>query len=278
VSTETPSTAPARRDANGHEGLRPAAIVTGASAGIGRAIAVCAAREGNVLVLVARSADGLSSTADEVRRAGGEALVFDLDLSDRDAPERLSSFLAENGLMCDVLVNNAGYGLRGEVAALSEQEQIGIVDVNVRALVALTLHFLPGMVARRRGGVINLGSVAGFLPGPHMAMYYASKAFVRSFSEALHAEVSGKGVTVTLVAPGPVRTKFLEKAGARRAPLFRFLPKADANFVAECAWRAFRRGQRRVVPGLSAKSTVFFASVMPTWLMLRVVGLLQGKR
>ena len=167
--------------------------------------------------------------------------------------------------------------MRGAAAKLSAAEQIGIVDLNMRALAALTLHFLPAMVDRRRGGVINLGSVAGFLPGPHMAMYYASKAFVRSFSEALHEELRGKGVTVTLVAPGPVRTKFLERAGARRAPLFRLLPKADATFVAECAWRGFKRGRRRVVPGLSAKSTVFLAKLLPSSAMLRLVGLLQGK-
>jgi short-subunit dehydrogenase len=196
---------------------------------------------------------------------------------EHDAPVRLSAFLSDQGLLCDVLVNSAGYGLRGEASALPPADQLGIVDLNMRALAALTLHFLPGMVARRRGGVINLGSVAGFLPGPHMAMYYASKAFVRSFSEALHEELRGANVTVTCVTPGPVRTKFLDKAGASRAPLFRFLPKVGAEFVAERAWQGFKRGRRLVVPGIPARITVFLAALMPSAAMLRLIGMLQRR-
>ncbi len=263
---------------NEPDGARPAVVVTGASAGIGRAIAVCAAREKNAVVLVARSAEGLEETAQQVRAAGGEAFCLAMDLAGDGAVGRLSGFLADHGLRCDVLVNNAGYGLRGEAAVLPAAGQLGIIDLNVRALVELTLHFLPGMRTRGRGGVINLGSVAGFLPGPHMAMYYASKAFVRSFSDALHEEMRGTGVNVTCVAPGPVRTKFLEKAGARRAPLFRFMHKADVDFVAERAWRGFRRGRRMVVPGLQAKATAFMARLMPTAAMLRIVGMLQRGR
>jgi hypothetical protein len=269
---------PEFRVANGDAGLRPAVVVTGASAGIGSALAVCVARERRIVVLVARSPSGLNATAEAVRQAGGEAYSLELDLAARDAPARLSAFLVEQGLSCEVLVNNAGYGLRGAAATLPVAEQIGIIDLNIRALAALTLHFLPAMVARGRGGVINLGSVAGFLPGPHMAMYYSSKAFVRSFSEALHEELRGKGVTVTCVAPGPVRTKFLEKAGAGRAPLFRILPKVDAAYVAECAWRGFRRGRRMVIPGLQAKAAMCLARILPTAAMLRLVSMLQRGR
>jgi short-subunit dehydrogenase len=256
---------------------RPAIVITGASAGIGRAIAIQVARERSVVVLVARSSEGLNATAEEVRRAGGEAFCLELDLAESEALARLDRFLSDQGLVCDVLVNNAGYGLRGDAAALPAADQIGIIDLNMRALAALTLHFLPGMVARGRGGVINLGSVAGFLPGPHMAMYYASKAFVRSFSEALHEEVRGKGVTVTCVAPGPVRTKFLEKAGAKRTPLFRLLPKADAQFVAECAWRGFKHRRRMVIPGLQAKSAALFAKLLPSAATLWLIGRLQSR-
>lgn len=277
MTSEVPYGMPGAGAADGHEGRRPAVVVTGASAGIGRAIAIRAARERTAVVLVARSSDGLNATAQEVRSAGGDAFCLELDLAENGALARLSDYLADQRLVCDVLVNNAGYGLRGEAAVLPAADQIGIVDLNMRALAALTLHFLPAMVARGRGGVINLGSVAGFLPGPHMAMYYASKAFVRSFSEALHEELRGTGVTVTCVAPGPVRTKFLEKAGARRAPLFRFLSKADAQFVAECAWRGFRRGRRMVIPGLQAKSAVFFAKIMPSAATVRLIGLMQRR-
>ncbi|MDQ6433623.1 SDR family oxidoreductase [Mesorhizobium sp. LHD-90] len=258
--------------------FKPAIVITGASAGIGRAMALSERRERGVAVLVARSPSELNAVANEIRQAGGDALTFELDLLSADAPARLSDFLSGHGLACDVLVNSAGYGLRGKTAALPIEDQLGIVDVNIRALAALTLHFLPGMVARGRGGVINLGSVAGFLPGPYMSAYYASKAFVRSFSNALHEELRHEGVTVTCVAPGPVRTKFLEKAGARRAALFRFLPKTDADFVADRAWRGFRLKRRLVVPGMSAKLTVLAASLVPSAVMLPLVGRLQRKR
>ena len=260
------------------DGLRSAIVITGASAGIGKAMAMSARRERGVAVLVARSPDALNAVANQVRQTGGQALTLELDLLSDNAPARLSDFLSRNGLACDVLVNSAGYGLRGEAAVIPIQEQLGIVDLNIRALAELTLHFLPGMVARGRGGVINLGSVAGFLPGPHMSTYYASKAFVRSFSNALHEELRRKGVTVTLVAPGPVRTKFLEKAGAKRAALFRLLPKADAEFVADCAWRGFMQKRRIIVPGISAKLTLLAASIVPSAVLLPLVGRLQQTR
>jgi short-subunit dehydrogenase len=157
-----------------HE-ARAAVVVTGASGGIGREIAKVAAREGGPLVLVARSADALAEAAEEVRQAGGEPFTLALDLSFPDAPAEVESFLAAQNLVCGVLVNNAGYGLLGAAAALPRAEQLGIVDLNIRALTELTLRFLPGMVARRSGGIINLSSVASFLPGPYMALYYASR-------------------------------------------------------------------------------------------------------
>ncbi|MFI0847493.1 SDR family NAD(P)-dependent oxidoreductase [Mesorhizobium sp. IMUNJ 23232] len=255
--------------------LQPAIVITGGSAGIGRAMAISARREQGTVVLVARSPEKLNAVKDQIRQAGGKALSFALDLVSNDAPARLSEFLSRHGLVCDVLVNSAGFGLRGEAAKLPIDEQLGIIDVNIRALTGLTLHFLPGMMARDRGGVINLSSVAGFLPGPHMSAYYASKAYVRSYSNALHEELRRTGVTVTCVSPGPVRTKFLEKAGARRAPLFRFLPKEEAEFVAGCAWRGFKLRRREVVPGISAKLTVFAASILPTGVLLPLVGNLQ---
>ena len=126
--------------------------------------------------------------------------------------------------------------------------------------------------------MINLSSVAGFLPGPHMALYYASKSLVRLFSLALYQELRGSGVTVTCVAPGPVRTNFLERAGARRAPLFRIFPKADVEMVAECAWRGFKSGRRLVVPGITAKLTVLGASLVPSAVLLPLMDRFKGKR
>ncbi|MEK1945410.1 MAG: SDR family NAD(P)-dependent oxidoreductase, partial [Ensifer adhaerens] len=146
--------------------LRPAVVVIGASRGIGRAIAKVAAREKAPVVLVARSHKDLVAVASEIGEAGGEAFVLDLDLFSADTAARLEDFLTANNLCCDVLVNSAGYGLRGAATTLPVQDQLGIIDLNIRALTDLSLHFLPGMVARGRGGVLNLGSIAGFMPGP----------------------------------------------------------------------------------------------------------------
>ncbi|MCA1369773.1 SDR family NAD(P)-dependent oxidoreductase [Bradyrhizobium sp. BRP14] len=257
--------------------LRPAVVVVGASRGIGKAIAEVAAADGATVVLVARSAEGLAAAAADIQKARGEALTLALDLVAQDAAKRLEDFLSANGLICDVLVNSAGYGLRGSATLLPVEEQLGIVDLNIRALTDLTLRFLPGMVARGRGGVINLGSVASFTPGPYMALYYASKGFVRSFSEALHQELRRTGVTVTCVAPGPVSTEFLATSGANRAALFKVLPKLDASYVAERAWRGFKSGRRLVVPGISAKLTTLLASMMPSAVLLPLIGRLQRR-
>ncbi|AHK45737.1 putative short chain dehydrogenase/reductase family member [Ensifer adhaerens OV14] len=257
--------------------LRPAVVVIGASRGIGRAIAKVAAREKAPVVLVARSHDDLVAVASEIGEAGGEAFVLDLDLFSADAAARLGDFLTANNLCCDVLVNSAGYGLRGAATTLPVQDQLGIIDLNIRALTDLSLHFLPGMVARGRGGVLNLGSIAGFMPGPNMALYYASKSYVRSFSEALHQELRRTGVTVTCVAPGPVSTEFLQRSGADRVPLFKVLPKLDADYVAERAWRGFKSGRRLVVPGISAKLAAFAAAWLPSAVMLPLIGRLQRR-
>eukprot|EP01030_Chromulinospumella_sphaerica_P023700 gene23700-23741_t len=224
---------------------RLAIVVVGASRGIGRAIAKVAARDGAPIVLVARSLDDLAAAASEIREAGGEAFTLELDLFSADASVRLAGFLSANKLSCDVLVNSAGYGLRGGATTLPIPEQLGIIDLNIRPLTDLSLHFLPAMVARGRGGVLNLGSIAGFMPGPGMALYYASKSYVRSFSFALHQELRRTGVTV--------------------------LPRVDADYVAERAWRGFKAGRRLVIPGISAKLAAFAAAWLPSAIMLPLI-------
>jgi uncharacterized protein len=255
--------------------LRYAVVVTGASSGIGRAIARVAAPDCAAVVLVARSADCLRDAAAEVRASGGDPYTLEIDLLATEAATRLDDFLAANGLVCDVLVNSAGYGLRGAATALPVVEQLRIIDLNIRALTELSLHFLPGMVARKRGGILNLSSIAGFMPGPYMASYYASKGFVRLFSEALYQEVRHAGVTVTCVAPGWVHTAFRATAGVNSAPLFRLLPKLDPKDVAERAWQGFKSGRRLVVPGFSSKLFVIMAALSPSAVMLALIGKLQ---
>ncbi|MCG5483961.1 MAG: SDR family NAD(P)-dependent oxidoreductase [Sinorhizobium meliloti] len=256
---------------------RPAVVVVGASRGIGKAIAEVAARDGAPVVMVARSAESLAAAADGIRKAGGEAFTVPLDFLADDATLGLENFLSANGLFCDVLVNSAGYGLRGGATVLPLDEQLGLVDLNIRALTELTLRFLPAMVARGRGGVINLGSVASFTPGPYMALYYASKGFVRSFSEALHQELRRTGVTVTCVAPGPVSTDFLATSGANRVALFKILPKLESGYVAEKAWRGYKAGRRLVIPGIASKLTILLATLVPSAIMLPLIGRLQRR-
>ena len=258
-----------------HQLPRPAIVVVGASRGIGRAIAERAARDGAPVVLVARSIEGLHAVESTIKQGGGEAFSLPVDLTADDAKTVLEEFLARESLVCDVLVNSAGYGLRGAATALPIADQVGMIDVNIRALADLTLHLLPGMIERGRGGVINLASVASFTPGPYMAMYYASKAFVRSFSEALYQETRRTGVTVTCVAPGPVSTEFLEKSGANRAALFKVLPKATPEYVARRAWSGFKAGRRLVIPGMSARLAILISGILPSAALLPLIGRLQ---
>ncbi|MBX9699989.1 MAG: SDR family NAD(P)-dependent oxidoreductase [Acetobacteraceae bacterium] len=268
---------PARPDAWPSVG-RAAIVITGASSGIGAELARVAAREGQEIVLVARSAVPLLSLAAEIGARGPQAHAVPLDLAAPDATAALGSAMAERGLRCEVLVNNAGYGLLGEAAALDPAAQLGILDLNLRAAAALMLAALPPMLAQGRGGILNVASVAGFLPGPGMAMYYASKAGLRSLSEALWAEARGRGVAVTCLCPGPVRTPFLERAGAKGVRLFRMLPKADARAVAERGWRGFKAGRRLVLPDAGAWITALGAPLVPRALLLPVVRRLQGGR
>ncbi|MBY0334746.1 MAG: SDR family NAD(P)-dependent oxidoreductase [Acetobacteraceae bacterium] len=257
---------------------RAAILVTGASSGIGAELARVAAREGIEMVLIARSAVPLLALAAEIGAAGPQAHALPLDLTGSGAVAALGAALAERGLCCEVLVNNAGYGLLGDIASLDPAAQLGILDLNLHAAAALMLAALPGMLARGRGGVLNVASVAGFLPGPGMAMYYASKAGLRSLSEALWAETRGTGVAVTCLCPGPVLTPFLDRAGTRDVRLFRMLPKADARRVAERGWRGFRAGRRLVLPDAGAWITAVGAPLLPRALLLPIVRRLQGGR
>lgn len=265
---------------------RPATIITGASSGIGRDLALTARGE---VVLAARSAAALDELAVEIGAAGGKAHAMALDLSEPGAADRLSAFLDEKGLHCEVLVNNAGFGLIGRAEALDRAEQLNMADLNMRSLADLTLVFLPGMLARGKGAIMNVASVAAFLPGPNMAMYYATKAFVRSFSAALWQECKGRGVTVTALCPGPVATAFFARAtGAgpqsgsgrkKKVPLlFRIIPATTSRDVALAGWKALHSGRRTVIPGFGNRLVVALIRFLPTTLVLAAVSRFQKAR
>src|SRR6202140_2050610 len=195
--------------------MKPVTLITGASAGIGSELARVFARNGHELVLVARREDRLIALADEIAPPGGPLrVVLAIDLEQRDAVARIAAGLASRGLEPAIVVNNAGFGLAGAAAGLSHAEQLGMVDLNIRALTDFSLAFVDSL-ARHRGGILNVASVAGFLLGPGMAVYYASKAYVLSFSEALHRELKSRGIRVTALCPGPVPTEFQARSGMR---------------------------------------------------------------
>src|SRR5687767_6476364 len=200
--------------------VRPLALVTGASAGIGTELARLLAVDHD-LILTARRAEPLHALAAAVEQSHATTChVFPADLADPAAPRQLFDAITAAGLTVDVLVNNAGFGDLGPFAKADTAKILRMIQVNVTALTELTALFLPGMLSRNRGRVLNVGSIAGFQPGPLMAVYYATKAYVNSFSEALSSELQGTGVTVTALCPGPVATEFAGVAGMQRTRVF----------------------------------------------------------
>jgi short-subunit dehydrogenase len=253
--------------------MKPVVLITGASSGIGAALAkVFAAHtneHGHELVLVARRQDRLEALAGEIAAAGRpRPTVITVDLERRDGASAIAAELSSQGLEPAIVVNNAGFGLRGAAAALSRDEQLAMIDVNVRALTELSLMFVDS-VARHRGGILNVASVAAFLPGPGMAVYYASKAYVLSFSEALHRELSERGVRVTTLCPGPVPTEFQARAGMPLNAAARAL-ELSAERVAQIGYDAFMAGKRVVIAGIGNRLAVSLMRLVPIALLLRL--------
>ena len=243
--------------------MKGTALVTGASAGLGRDYARLFAADGHDVVLVARRRERLEELAREIGGQGGAQVhVLPLDLSDREAPRRCVDELRARGLAIDFLVNNAGLGTNGPFADADPAKQLEMIQVNVTSLVELTRLLLPDMLARKRGRVLNVGSTAGFQPGPFMAAYYASKAFVNSFSEALAYELDGTGVTVTVSCPGATETEFAGHAGNDSSLLFKF-GAADSMSVAREGYAAMMAGRRMVVHGFTNKLGVQAPRVSP---------------
>jgi uncharacterized protein len=247
------------------------ALVTGASSGIGRELAKLLAADGLALALVARDRAALEEFAREIeeRHRGLGVTVVPADLADPATPARLVRELERAGIAVEVLVNNAGFGAAGRFAELDEGLQHRMVEVNVTALTRLTRLLLPPMLARGHGRILNVASTAAFQPGPGMAVYYATKAYVLSLSEALAVEVRGSGVTVTCLCPGPTRTAFFARAGASDSHLLR-LGATDAAEVARAGHRGLMRGDRLVVPGARNRLAALGAKFAPRRLALEV--------
>jgi hypothetical protein len=257
--------------------MTPVTVITGASAGIGAELAREFARNGHMLVLVARRKDRLTALATEIAASGKpEPIVLAIDLSLRDAAAQIADALTARSLEPQYVVNNAGFGLIGAAAELDRAEQGNMIDLNIRTLTDLSLAFIDSL-ARHRGGVLNVASVAGFLPGPGMAVYYASKAYVLSFSEALHRELAPRGVRVTCLCPGPVETEFSSRAGVieGKSPA---LLSVSATRVAKAAYRGLMSGRRLVVPGLANKIVAFLPRIVPRRLILAVLAKRQKRR
>ena len=254
---------------------RETALITGASSGIGLELARLFAADRSNLVLVARREEKLEELAAELCNAHGvDVRVLAVDLADPAAPRAICDRLEAEGVAVDVLVNNAGFGAVGAVAELDTERQVDMVQVNVTSLFHLTRLLLPGMIARGRGGVLNVASTAAFQPGPYMAVYYATKAFVLSLSEALAEELSATPIRVSCLAPGPTTTEFRDVSGAERSRLFMF-GGMDAQKVATVGYRGFRRGRVLVVPGVGNKLLAASHRLAPRGLVRKVVVWLQ---
>ncbi|HXU03663.1 MAG TPA: SDR family oxidoreductase [Polyangia bacterium] len=229
------------------------ALITGASSGLGLELARLFAQDGHDLVVVARRRDHLEALATRLAAEHGVAArVIAEDLADPVAPRRIFAELKERRIDVEFLVNSAGFGMNGPFAESDLERALALVQVNVAALMQLTGLILPGMIARRSGRILNLGSTAGFQPGPGMAVYYASKAFVNSFTEALAFELRGTGVTATVSCPGATSTEFAQVAGTEQSVLFH-MGATSATFVAKHAYRAMMAGKRMSLPGWRAK-------------------------
>jgi hypothetical protein len=251
-------------------------LITGASSGIGWELARLFAAEKSDLVLVARSHDRLERLAVALHQQHGcQTRIIVEDLARPGAAQDIFDQLQRDGVRVDVLVNNAGFGGAGLFAQLPLERQMDMIRVNIASLTHLTRLFLPAMIERGSGGVLNLGSVGSFQPGPIQTVYCATKAYVLSFSEALAEELSGTGVKVTCLAPGATHTGFAAVAGMENALLFK-LGSMSARRVAEIGHRAFRAGRVLVVPGLGNRLLAFSVRLTPRWLVRKIAKRLQS--
>ena len=253
------------------------ALVTGASAGIGVDLAECFANDGYNVILAARTESALRDVADRLANTYAiTATPIAADLGAIGGGKRLAEQITKQGLSVDVVVNNAGYGQAGAFNGSDAAVQLGMIDLNDRALVELTHIYWPAMMANKRGGVLNVASTAAFQPGPLMAIYYASKAFVLSFSEALWEEARGTGVKVSCLCPGPTVSKFRERAGTGKTRLSRAGTPMPSMIVARMGYDAWHDNKRVEITGMRNRITASLVPFLPRTTLLRIVRNLQS--
>lgn len=256
--------------------MKRTALITGASKGIGRELAIIFAQQGFDLVLVARSREMLEELGKRLHKKYKiDVTVIEKDLTIKDAPEEI--YQALEGRSVDILVNNAGFGDYKEFAHSEWEKQYLMIQLNVTALMHMTKLFLPEMIERGYGRILNLASTAAFLPGPNMSVYYASKAAVLSFSQALSKELKGSNVTVTALCPGPTSTNFERTAGLINSKLFHSLKVTDAKKVALYGYKSLMKGKPVAVEGLSNKLLIIGAKLAPRGVVLSMIDQIQSK-
>lgn len=261
-----------------HERASGTALVTGASAGIGRELALLLARDGFDLILTARDESRLQNLAGELRqRWNARTTVVPGDLSAASGAGSIAAEIEAAGLEVDLLVNNAGVGAAGRFADVPLARQLALLQLNIVSLTELAHRFLPEMLARRRGRILNVASTAAFQPGPYLATYYASKAYVLSLSEALAEETRDSGVTVTALCPGPTRTEFFARASMRESKLGR-RAVMEASEVAAAGYAGMMRGEPIVVPGATNRAIAALVRIAPRGIVTRVVARLNRTR
>ncbi len=261
------------------DALRPMAVVTGGATGLGFELARVIAKAGNDILLVARGDAALSDAHSKLSSEFDVHIdTLAIDLTSSNAADEISCALEAQNAYADILVNNAGTGLSGNFLRHSSHEVGQLIDLNVRAATLLMHHFLPDMIKRGRGGVLNIASLGGYAPGPNQAAYYASKAYLISLSESVAAEIAGKGVRISVAAPGPISTNFHKKMAADKSYYLRLMPVLKPHRVAKSAWFGYMWGQRVIIPGVVTRILSLAMRITPHPILVPIVGWLLKRR
>jgi short-subunit dehydrogenase len=246
-------------------------LITGATSGIGYELAKIFSKKGYNLLLIARDKKTLEKTAHEISSQYGNKIFYIAsDLSKPNSPEMIYQEVKSKGITVDILVNNAGFGIYGDFATVDLERHMDLIQVNVLALISLTRLFLPEMLKKKQGKILNTASTAAFQPGPHMAIYYASKAFVLSFSEALASELEGSGVSVTALCPGPTKTGFEKGSQINKSKLFTLVRPMNAEIVAQIGYNALMKGRPVVIAGWKNALLAYSGRFLPQSLVTRI--------